>query len=268
MRIGAAPTERFWFEYAHYNTSVRFKALNTRQQAAVEQIRSDGYLRIPQAIDAEGIDVLNTAIDAWAEKHIAALAANKNPDGTFPRLIGLHDAIPAIAALLCHENVLWIQDLLGGSRLARCTSITFLQGSQQPLHRDIPIFRTLPGDLHFRIWIALEDATRDSGALFGIPRGHTIAVDRYSMVHRFFERFDAIPAQDPTRWQQRQLHLQQAYDAAGLRKEVFELSAGEMMVWHPRFPHGGMPVTNRRASRRAVVLHLSILSVFADAAWL
>jgi len=257
MRIGPSAKETLWFEYENYRRHERFLRLSQEEKAIVEAFKKDGCYLYKNAIGDDVIEVINIALDEWMVENISGLAANKRADGTFPRLIGLHEEVPALQKLFSNATALKLGELLFGRGSGLYTSITFLQGSQQPLHRDIPVFRVSPGNLYFRIWFALEDTTAENGTLTGVRGGHRVAADRYKTAHRFYGRFDDIPEQDPAIWRAYQETLRQKYEDAGLAEEKFALSKGDLLIWHPLFPHGGSVIENKTSSRRSVVLHVS-----------
>jgi len=256
------PEGKLWFEYENYRRHARYADLSEMEKAIVEQIRSEGYYLYKNALGDDLIERINDALDEWMTANLSGLAANKRADGTYPRLIGLHEEVPVIRELFRERVTLLLRDLLFGHRCARCTSITFLQGSQQPLHRDIPVYRISPGGFYYRIWFALEDTTPENGALTGVRGGHRVAADPYATACRYYERFEAIPEQDPERWRAGQEALKRQYEAAGLAEEPFALARGDVLIWHPLFPHGGRVIDDKKSSRRSVVLHVSVVPPF------
>jgi len=259
MRTGILAEKKLWFEYEDYQQYERFLNLSEKEKDIIEQFKKDGYYLYKNAIDEQDIYNINIAIDQWVTQHKPALMSNRKPDGTYPRLIALHEEVPAIQELFLNEATLRLQDLLFGCRSSLYTSITFLQGSQQALHRDIPVHNISPENLYFRIWFALEDTNSENGALTGVRGGHRVAIEKYKMTQTFYRRFDEIPEQDPLSWRKYQKELKKRYNEAGLLEEEFELSKGDLLIWHPLFPHGGSIIKDKNSSRRSVVLHVSVI---------
>ncbi len=258
MSINTLRAEKLWFDYDTYQQQKRFLDLSHNEKEIVEKFKQEGCFLYKKALHDHDMETLNSAIDAWIDQHAHALISNRKPDGTYPRLIGLHKEVPAIEALFSNHAVLKLQDLLFGSRSSLHTSITFLQGSQQELHRDIPVFDLSPHNRYFRIWVALEDVTSESGPLLGVKGGHKVEIERNKIAHKFYSRFDAVPELNPTLWYQHQQKLQKKYKEEGLTEETFELSKGDMLIWHPLFPHGGSKIKDTNLSRRSIVLHVSL----------
>lgn len=259
MRVGPKPNEKLWFEYNNYRQHERYMELTEKEKAIVEQFKSDGCYLYKNAISDDVVDKINEALDEWMIENITSLVANKRPDGTYPRLIGLHEEVPVMQELFSDTVTLKLQELLFGRGNSLFTSITFLQGSQQPLHRDIPVFNLSPENLYFRIWFALEDTTSENGTLTGVRGAHRVAADKYKMPQKFYRSFEEIPPQDPDLWRNYQAYLAKQYENHGLREETFALSKGDAFIWHPLFPHSGSIIENKRSSRRSVVLHVSII---------
>jgi len=259
MRIGPSAKDALWFEYENYRRHDRYANLSDAEKAIVEQFAKEGCYLLKNAVGDDVIEEINLAIDDWMVENIAALVANKRPDGTYPRLIGLHEEVPALCKLFSNEATLKLRELLFGLGHSLFASITFLQGSQQPLHRDIPVFHLSPGNHYYRIWFALEDATALNGALTGVRGGHRVDVGRSGTAHTFHARFEEIPGQDPVLWREHQDVLKRKYEEAGLAEETFELSKGDVLIWHPLFPHGGSTIADKKAGRRSVVLHVSAI---------
>jgi len=260
MRIGPSPSGKLWFEYENYQHHERYLRLSDEEKAIVDAFNKEGCYLCKNAVGDDVIEEINTALDGWMVANVSALVANKRPDGTYPRLIGLHEEVPAIQALFSSETALRLQELLfGRTPSSLYTTITFLQGSQQPLHRDIPVFNLSPGNLYYRIWFALEETTPQNGALTGVRGGHRVAADQHERTYRFYGRFGEIPGQEPAQWRAYQETLKRRYEEAGLAEEPFALSKGDILIWHPLFPHGGSVIENKKSSRRSVVLHVYMI---------
>lgn len=262
MLFGPMPGNRLWFEYEHFRSHERYKNLSRVERAMVEQLREEGCYLYKRALGDELLESVNEALDAWVARNQEGLDANRKPDGTYPRLIGLHEEVPQLQRLFSSDATIRLQNLLFGYRRSLYTSITFLHGSQQTLHRDIPVFHPAPGHFYYRIWFALEDADERNGTLTGVKGSHRVCPDAHEMEHTFYTRFDAIPPQDAQRWRARQERLNAAYAERGLLEERFDLKRGDAFLWHPLFAHSGGVIQEKELARRSVVLHVSMLPFF------
>lgn len=259
MKRATLQPYQLWFEYENYQKYLRYAQLSKNEKEIVGHFNKDGFYSYKNALNKDELFMLNSAIDQWVNKHESQLNINRKEDGTFPRLIALHDEIPAINELFINKIANTFQDLLFGHRNSLRTSITFLQGSQQALHRDIPIFNTFNKNFFFRIWFALEDATVDNGSLIGVKGAHKIALNKYDMHYKFYTTPLKHSELDPILWSKHQDALQIKYEKAGLQIENLELKKGDALIWHPLFPHGGTPIKNKMLTRRSIVLHFSAI---------
>lgn len=261
MECSTIKPSKLWFEYDLYQDLHRYIVLKDQEKEILRCLREDGYYYYKNALDEETLESLSSALDHWVEAHTTQLDRARKEDGTFPRLIGLDKEVPQIQQLFAHKVTHLFQDLFFGHRSALHASITFLQGSQQALHRDIPIFKTSFEEQFFRIWFALEDTDDANGTLMGVRGGHKIETDTYKQQIAFYSSKEDIPEQDPVLWLKHQSKLADAYKKAGLSVEHFRLNKGDALIWHPLFPHGGSPIQDKLASRRSIVVHLSAVEV-------
>lgn len=226
-------------------------------QVLLEQLESSGYAVLPQLLNAQTVQTLSHSLHAYEDEQLSLLYKNRRSDGTFPRLIALHKELPTIEALFSHDVIRRLQHLLLGYLTPLRTSITFLQGSQQPLHRDIPIFNTERPSFYFRVLIALEAHHSQNGAFFALPHSHRIAANPWDTPLQFYAKQTEIPPINQARFNAYQERLSQQYAKARLREKRFTLQAGDALIWHPLLAHGGETIRDKHASRQSVVLHFS-----------
>lgn len=223
----------------------------------IEQLETTGFAVLPQLLNPQNVQNITEALDTYEDENLRLLYKNRRSDGTFPRLIALHNDVPTIEALFSHETIRNLQHLLLGYLTPLRTSIAFLQGSQQPLHRDIPIFNTQHPSFYFRVLIALEPHNAQNGAFFALPYSHRIAANPWNTPRQFYTKQTDIPPINQDRFNAYQEKLAQQYVQAGLHEKRFELQAGDALIWHPLLAHGGETITDKHASRKSIVLHFS-----------
>ena len=187
----------------------------------------------------------------------ATLKAN----GRNSRLVNSHLASEAISSLFLNEQLLDLCDTFFGGRLTSIyTSLFFQEGTKQPLHRDAPVFCTLPENLFLGCWFALEDSRIENGALMGVPFSNQTFSDdyhnRYKIGLERLEEIDAIEFSDDITWAKYQKYVNNTCESLGLKQEAIEADAGDIIVWHPLFLHGGLPHKSE-ATRHSVVMHVA-----------
>jgi phytanoyl-CoA hydroxylase len=136
------------------------------------------------------------------------------------------------------------------------------RGSAQPTHRDSPYFTTSPEFYFFGVWVALEDANEENGALEVFSGGHRIPEpDREAIALRYFNSLDDLPKSSPELWDTYREEVTRRCEAIGLKKKRLCVKAGDTVIWHPQLPHGGSPIANIAKSRFSFVMHTTPLGV-------
>ena len=154
-------------------------------------------------------------------------------------------------------EALRFQDLLFGYRSSVYTSLYFEQGTEQPIHRDIPVFCTKPSNFYFGVWYALEDAHARNGALRTIPGGHKIdTIDPYLLALKNVEKVDHIHPTTSPMWSIYQEAVTEKCVQEGLDEISVELEKGDVLIWHPLLPHGGGEILDKGSSRHSMVYHV------------
>ena len=184
-------------------------------------------------------------------------AENRDARGHYPRIVNLHCMMPELVKLFT-KNPVWlqVQDVLFGAPTCLYTSLFYEVGSQQPLHRDTPVFTTRPEYLYFGTTVYLEPANDENGCLELLEGGHLMPeLDREAMALRRYGSLENIPNQDNDMWSE----YQDAVVAEGLRlgipKKRLHVEAGDSLIWHPQLPHGGSPIKDAQRTRFSLVMH-------------
>jgi ectoine hydroxylase-related dioxygenase (phytanoyl-CoA dioxygenase family) len=222
-----------------------------------------GYTVIRRAVPSE---LCEKAIDDFRRLEAAnesIFAENRNSAGHYPRIVNLHGVLPALMPLFT-RNPTWlaVQDALFGAPTALYTSLFYEVGSQQPLHRDTPVFATRPEYLYFGTTVYLERADDENGCLQVMERGHTIGeLDRETMARKHYGWFKRIPDTDNDLWVKYQGAVVDEGQRLGLPIKAIHVEAGDSLIWHPQLPHGGSAIRDPRRTRFSLVMHTTPVGV-------
>lgn len=222
-----------------------------------------GYTVIKGAVPRPACDRAIAGFRAFERANEGIFAENRDPHGHYPRIINLHTVFRDLAPLFT-RNKTWlaVQDLLFGAPTALYTSIFYETGSQQPLHRDTPVFSTRPEYLYFGNTIYLEPAGEENGCLEVLEGGHTLPeLDREAMALRRYGSLEDIPSLDKDIWIEYQDTVTAQGLARGLQIKKLHVEAGDTLIWHPQLPHGGSPVKDSRRTRFSWVIHTTPVGV-------
>lgn len=166
---------------------------------------------------------------------------------------------PAVELSLVREIV----DFLGlvfGSPAAVIQSLTFKNGSQQPIHIDYPYVK-VQEQLAFMAasWIPLEDVHLDAGPLAYYPGGHKPEVSG------FFDWGNGNILAEPHKSRTSMEFAQYLYERmheAGVRPKTFLPRKGDVLIWHGNLPHEGLAIRDPSRSRMSYVTHYTSLEHF------
>ncbi len=216
-----------------------------------------GYTVIPGAIPAEQCASLIRDFRAFEQRNEEIFAANRNKDGHYPRIVNLHMAFPQLIDLFTKNTLhLAVSDALFGGRTSLYTSLFYETGSQQPIHRDTPVFCTRPEYLYFGNTVYLEAANDENGCLEVIEGGHlTGELDRELLATEHYGALEKVTAQDDAMWVTYQAGVVQRCDNRGLKTTRLHVQPGDTLIWHPQLPHGGSPIRDKSKTRFSLVMH-------------
>jgi hypothetical protein len=134
-------------------------------------MRDDGFVHLRGAVPENLIDQAISAYEHWCESADVEKMGGR-VDGRRPRVVKLHTYKVELKDLYALSNdVTRVVDYRFGYKSSVYTSLTFQYGTEQPFHRDTPVFRTEPEDFYCDVWFALEYADERNGALRALRGG-------------------------------------------------------------------------------------------------
>lgn len=220
---------------------------NTWDQQVQESIKSFddlGYCVIPNFLDAETVDKVNTEIeDLLKSGKIQYKYVNK-------LMFAIHKS-PYLGRLWKNHpfNELLNYLIKGNAELFQ--SINFLHGSEQETHSDSIHMTTFPLGGLLGVWIALEDIDEENGPIHYYPESHKLPYymngdynnvgSRFMLGDKGYTAYEAM--------------IKEKIASKKINKEVFTASKGDMFIWHANLLHGGEPHINKDRNRKSMVLH-------------
>jgi len=216
-----------------------------------------GYTVIRGAIPADDCACMIDDFRAFESRNDAIFAENRDQHGHYPRIVNLHAAFPDLLHLFTRNPLhLAVSDVLFGGRTALYTSLFYETGSQQPIHRDTPVFSTRPEYLYFGNTVYLEPAGDDNGCLEVIEGGHLVGeLNREEMATAHYGSLDEVRPDDGDLWIKYQDTVVERCTKRGLTKKKLYVEAGDSLIWHPQLPHGGSPIRDKMKTRFSLVIH-------------
>ena len=249
--------EKMWLDDEISYPAAIESIADARLKSIAASFHRDGFVHLPGVIPDAVIEDAKRAYAEWCAGADQAQLAIR-ADGRNPRIVNLHSSRDEIARLFTRSPaVLEVADMLFGYRTSVYTSLTFQYGTEQPLHRDTPVFRTEPEEFYFGIWFALEDANEENGALRALKGGHRGGrIDPYAFAaERLSDINQQNPGGDPL-WSPYQDAVTALCRQEGCELVQIPAKRGDVVIWHPQLPHGGSPIADKTKTRLSVVFHV------------
>lgn len=227
--------------------------------ASATDVVEKGYAVIPATVSPATCRETIAAFRAFERRHKASFAENRNGFGHYPRIVNMHNVFPELLRLFTRNPVLLATlDALFGAPASIYTTLFYEAGSQQPMHRDTPVFSTRPEYLYFGATVYLEPADDGNGCLEVLEGGHLMQeLDRAAMAQKRYGSLDAIPNLDGELWIEYQDKVVAAGRDHGLTARKLHVNAGDAVIWHPQLPHGGTPIADPTRTRFSLVMHVT-----------
>jgi hypothetical protein len=215
----------------------------------IGRLMDEGVTILRRGADSTMCDRVIEDFRRYCEEHPAE-KESRDEHGLHSRLCNFHLASTRFLALGLNPTVLPVLDCLFGAPAGIATSLLFERGSEQKLHRDSPFFHTDPEGHFLAAWTALEPVGTENGPLAYYLGGHAPEIDRFAVR-------DAMPGRPVIDMLERyQAEVLDACRAEGLPYvEATDIQKGDVIIWHPRLPHGGAPVKDPTFSRLSAVFH-------------
>lgn len=226
-------------------------------QPHIYNLIRDGFTVIKGSIDKEKCASVIDNFKSFANINSDKFGKFLDQDGHYPRIANLHAAFPELIDLFDMNKTAYdVQEAMFEATPSLYTSLFYERGSAQPIHRDTPYFSTKPEMYYLGVWVALEDANEQNGALDVMRGGHNIPEpDRAAIALRHFDSLDVIPSSSARLWNDFQSEVQRLCAEAGIKKEQLTVEAGDTVIWHPQLPHGGGQIQDFTKSRFSFVMH-------------
>lgn len=223
---------------------------------AATSLSRDGLVVLRDMQPAALCEQVIADYEDYCRKNKRYVAQNLDDLGREKRLVNFHRTSRAALQLGLNVRIMELLDFVFGSEAGIYSSLTFKYGTQQPVHRDTPHFATWPNGYFVGCWTALRDVSPAAGPLF-----------YYRGAHR--QKLDAVPFHETAKAQcpgasdaDVLMHALELYNGEVIRKApewgtqvVPEIRQGDVVVWHPETPHGGLPAEDTSATRWSVVYH-------------
>lgn len=220
-----------------------------------------GYIIIPNAVDDNVIDQTNADLDAiWSEEDSAVWIEHweNSKYNIEPIRSEIKDKNHKLLDLYVHSK--FTRDAMFSEKISRFLSLifdgpsmafqslTFIRGSQQPIHQDTA-YVVLEAPMEFAAsWIALENIHAESGPLEYFSGSHKMEEYIFSGGRKSLQ-----PGDQKAKYFLESIQIQAK--EMGLKKERLTINKGDALIWAADLAHGGSKIENKNLTRRSHVTH-------------
>lgn len=221
-----------------------FQVLTDAGRASLLAFNDTGYAILDGFMPPASVATLNAEI----EKLLAAGTLDYRYGSKL--MFAIHHS-PELRRVITTLPLLPLLDVLLAGKARLFQSINFLRGSQQRTHSDSIHMTTYPLGGLLGVWIALEDVTQENGPLHYYPGSHRLD---YVLGPDFAHGGNALLI-GPEANKQYEQKIDEEVNRLGLKKQVFQAKAGDVLIWHANLLHGGEPHLDAERTRKSMVLH-------------
>ncbi len=216
-----------------------------------------GYTVIPSVVSPEHARKVIAEFHRFYQQNATIFDQHRSERGVLPRFTNLHTAMPILTQLFTRNKLLLeVQDFLFGRPTSLYTSLYYERGSEQPAHRDTPVFCTRPEYNYFGNTVYLDGAGENNGCLEVLAGGHLVGeLDREAIAIARHGSLDGLPQLDGNTWDDYQKGVVDRCKKRGLRAVKLYMNPGDCVIWHPQLPHGGTPIRDISMTRNSFVFH-------------
>jgi phytanoyl-CoA hydroxylase len=223
----------------------------------------DGYIIIPQAVPTDLLDRLDAEIEQlWSAPPAGLLIETYEPDNRVKhippvveyragntRLLDVFAFSPMARAVIANPPAMEFLRAIFGARPKAMQSLSFWNGSQQPIHKDTAYVRVDTGAMRLAAtWLALEDVEAGTGELEYYIGSHRSPAFMFGGESRWMQH---KPQEHPDF-----LHsLHEDARRFGHPRGSFLGKRGDVLIWHADLAHGGAQISKPGRSRRSLVAH-------------
>tara|TARA_B100002019_G_scaffold217310_1_gene190006 strand:+ start:13733 stop:14662 length:930 start_codon:yes stop_codon:yes gene_type:complete len=225
-----------------------------------------GYVRIPNFIDAEDIDLLKKEIKKNIQQRFLNHAFTQhthryeklrfNKDNLLEESIQNPHAYVwsrevryAVAKIICNKKIIEIINFLSGENKKRAIwqSMYFDKSTGTLGHQDTYYLDTIDGGEVNGVLFALEDFKIDSGPFYVIPKSHVLGPLFKESKNDADDRFDNHDLYAST--------LKEFEEKNFKNVTPQYLKKGEILIWNSLLVHGALEPKDTKLSRKSLTAH-------------
>lgn len=221
-----------------------YQQLPVQTQQWLQQWINEGYIIIPNFLEATQVDAVNNEISTLLEN--GSLKPLENG-----KIMFAFRQSTLIDRIVHDERIFSLFEFIFKQPVIAFQTINFLRGSQQRAHSDSIHMTTYPLGYLSAAWFALEDIDEARGPLFYYPGSHKLPY----VMSPDFDKKSGVLKLDPSLNHHYEEKMQEVIAENKLVKKDFHARKGDLFLWHANLIHGGNPIKDPSSSRKSMVVH-------------
>lgn len=213
-------------------------------QQKIKDWSAKGYLIMEGLLTEKDVDAINAETERLQQ-------AGKLKFTNGNKLMFANRISPVIQNVTTHPAITRVLNFLLGKNVVPFQTINFINGSEQKAHSDSIHMTTYPLGYLIAAWIALEDITPDNGPLFYYPGSHKLPF----LLNSDYNTSSSLLTLGTKKYSDYEDVLQAMVDEKHFEAKPFLAKKGDVLIWHANLIHGGAPITNKKSTRKSMVVH-------------
>jgi hypothetical protein len=238
-----------WFDKEDAFEQIQLMGVDEQKKSDLRSFVSDGYISLKSLLEPELVSKILDELDLVVREGYQGYVY-----GESQRLHDLHAHYPGVNQFWTHPKIMACLRLIFASDPRPCQTLTYIFGSQQDAHQDTVHLTPFPAGYMCGIWAALEDVRPGSGELIVYKGSHKLPRIYLDTVGCGKVRGDETEFVSTVVAAWNDALSQQSFQT-----EVYQPSAGDVLIWHENLMHAGSKRVDTKLSRKSIVSH-----VFAD----
>jgi phytanoyl-CoA hydroxylase len=226
------------------NNTTAFHSLSQESKESLLNFETEGYAILRGFVDISEVNEINKVIEEKLNSNTLRFKYKNKIMFAFKK-------IPILKALALKPTLIDLLNGLMSEKVHLFQSINFIKGSEQGTHSDSIHMTTFPLGGLIGVWIALEDIDLENGPLHFYPKSHKLPYymnKEYNNEGNFF----LLGKNDYKDYEEM---ISSKIQKTKLEKKIFTAKAGDVLIWHANFFHGGEKQLDPTRTRKSVVFH-------------
>lgn len=240
-----------WVESPFFYRLLENSDLSEYEKSLATQFHEEGYVIVDLGLSDAFLDRMIGELKGKLAEGKYKSQEEGYHYSKYPRLFEAWKWSETVLDVVKNEKILGALHLLYNRKPCPFQTINFVGGTSQPLHSDQIHFHTIPERWLAAVWVALEDADEENGALMYVPKSHKLPHYEFTNLNvevpKYGEQFEAYSKYEE--------FIKQLVVARNLEVKTLKIKKGKAIIWASNLLHGGIPIIDESRTRFSQATH-------------